>query len=97
MGPWSQALAHHGYALLFGAVFLEAIGLPVPAALALLIAGAAAANGTLGAAVALGGSVGAMLVGDTLMYLLGRYTGLEVTAYCFPFPMDVRQLGAKDR
>jgi membrane protein DedA with SNARE-associated domain/rhodanese-related sulfurtransferase len=75
VGPWSQALAHHGYALLFGAVFLEAIGLPVPAALALLIAGAAAANGTLGAAVALAGSVGAMLVGDTLMYLLGRYTG----------------------
>jgi membrane protein DedA with SNARE-associated domain/rhodanese-related sulfurtransferase len=75
MESWTTALAHHGYALLFAAVGLEAIGLPVPAALALLIAGAAAANGTLRAASAIGGSIGATLAGDTLMYLLGRYTG----------------------
>ncbi len=67
--------SQHGYALLFAVVFLESVGLPVPAALALLIAGAAAANGTLRAAYALAGAVGVTLAGDTLMYLLGRYTG----------------------
>jgi membrane protein DedA with SNARE-associated domain len=75
MEHWIPGLARHGYALLFGVVFLEAIGLPVPAALALLIAGAAAANGTLRATYALAGAVSVTLAGDTLLYLLGRYTG----------------------
>jgi membrane protein DedA with SNARE-associated domain/rhodanese-related sulfurtransferase len=72
---WITELAQHGYSILFAAVFLEAIGLPVPAALFLLIAGAAAANGTLQLGYALSGAVLAMLAGDMLMFLLGRYTG----------------------
>ena len=75
MESWISGLAQHGYSILFGAVFLEAIGLPVPAALALLIAGGAVARGTLLVSVSLPGAVAAMLVGDTLMFLLGRYTG----------------------
>src|SRR3984957_611212 len=75
MESWISGLAHHGYLILFTAVFLESVGLPVPAALALLIAGAAAAGGSLRGSYALGGSVLAMLAGDTLMFLLGRYTG----------------------
>jgi membrane protein DedA with SNARE-associated domain/rhodanese-related sulfurtransferase len=75
MGSWMSGFAHHGYAILFGVVFLEAIGLPVPAALALLIAGGAAATGSLVALYALVGAMTAMLAGDTLMFLLGRYTG----------------------
>ena len=75
MQSWTSAIAQHGYAILAGAVFLEAIGLPVPAALALLIAGAAAAHGLLALPYALGAALVAMLAGDTLMFLLGRYTG----------------------
>jgi membrane protein DedA with SNARE-associated domain/rhodanese-related sulfurtransferase len=75
MESWISALAQHGYLILFGAVFLESVGLPVPAALVLLIAGGAAANGTLQPALALSGAVLAALTGDTLMFLLGRYTG----------------------
>jgi membrane protein DedA with SNARE-associated domain len=56
-------------------VFVEALGLPVPAALALLVAGAAAARGLLQLRYLLGAAVLAMLAGDTLMFLLGRYTG----------------------
>jgi|SRR5579871_539888 len=75
MGTWNEALAQHGYSMLILVVFLEAIGLPVPAALALLIAGAAAARGVLAAPNAVGAALLAMLAGDTLMFLLGRYTG----------------------
>jgi membrane protein DedA with SNARE-associated domain len=65
----------HGYAILAVIVFLEAIGVPVPAAVALLIAGGAAAHGVLQAQYVLGIALIAMLAGDTLMFLLGRYTG----------------------
>jgi membrane protein DedA with SNARE-associated domain/rhodanese-related sulfurtransferase len=75
MESWNTALAQHGYSILMATVFLEAIGLPVPAALALLIAGGAAARGLLQVPYALGAALSAMLAGDTLMYLLGRYTG----------------------
>jgi membrane protein DedA with SNARE-associated domain/rhodanese-related sulfurtransferase len=70
-----SALSQHGYTILFAAVFLEAIGFPLPAALALLVGGAAAATGALNLWYALGGSIIAMLAGDALMFVLGRYTG----------------------
>ena len=75
MESWISGVSQHGYAILFTAVFLEAIGLPVPAALILLIAGGAAANGTLQVGYALSGAISVTLAGDTLMFLLGRYTG----------------------
>jgi membrane protein DedA with SNARE-associated domain/rhodanese-related sulfurtransferase len=75
MDSWISEITQHGYAILFTAVFLEAIGLPVPAALVLVLAGGAAANGTLRLAYALSGAVFVTLAGDTLMFLLGRYTG----------------------
>ena len=75
MGSLNTALMHHGYAILAVIVFLEAIGVPVPAAVALLIAGGAAANGILQAQYVVGIALIAMLSGDTLMFLLGRYTG----------------------
>ena len=75
MGFWISAIAQHGYSMLAAAVFLETVGLPVPAALALLIAGGAAARGFLQVPNALGAALAAMLAGDTLMFILGRYTG----------------------
>ena len=75
MGSLNTALMQHGYAILAVVVFLEAIGVPVPAAVALLIAGGAVARGVLQAQYVLGIALFAMLAGDTLMFLLGRYTG----------------------
>ncbi len=68
-------LAQHGILALSLAVFLQAIGLPVPVAVALILAAAATAKGHLSMAGVLAGSLGAMLAGDVLMFLLGRYTG----------------------
>jgi membrane protein DedA with SNARE-associated domain/rhodanese-related sulfurtransferase len=75
MGSLNTALSQHGYAILAAIVFLEAIGVPVPAAIALLISGGAVARGVLQIQYVLGIAVFAMLAGDTLMFLLGRYTG----------------------
>jgi membrane protein DedA with SNARE-associated domain/rhodanese-related sulfurtransferase len=75
MGSLNTALSQHGYAILAAIVFLEAIGIPVPAAIALLISGGAVARGMLQLHYVLGIAVFAMLAGDTLMFLLGRYTG----------------------
>jgi membrane protein DedA with SNARE-associated domain/rhodanese-related sulfurtransferase len=75
MDPLVSAVAQHGYSILFFFVFLEVIGVPVPAAPVLLIAGAASANGPLQPAKSLLTALSAMMVGDGLMYLLGRWTG----------------------
>ena len=75
MGSLNTALMQHGYIILAAIVLLEAIGIPVPAAVALLIAGGAVARGMLQAQYVLGIAVFAMLAGDTLMFFLGRYTG----------------------
>jgi len=68
-------ITHHGYSLLALVVFLEAIGLPMPAAVALLTAGAVSAYGKLNPFLALGMCVFCIMVGDSLLFLLGRYTG----------------------
>ncbi|MGD0178821.1 MAG: VTT domain-containing protein [Terriglobales bacterium] len=68
-------IAHHGYLLLFLVVMGESIGLPVPAAVALVAAGAASAAGTLNIYRALCLALSAALIGDTLLFILGRYMG----------------------
>ncbi|HEV2701211.1 MAG TPA: VTT domain-containing protein [Steroidobacteraceae bacterium] len=68
-------LAQHGVAWLSLLVLLQAIGLPVPCAIALILAAAETAKGHLSVLGVLGGSMAGMLVGDVLMFLLGRHTG----------------------
>jgi membrane protein DedA with SNARE-associated domain/rhodanese-related sulfurtransferase len=70
-----SGLSEHGYSILFAIVLLEAIGMPVPAALGLLLAGGASARGSLQLSLAAGSALLALIIGDTLMFLLGRYTG----------------------
>jgi len=68
-------IARHGYSLLALVVFLEAVGLPMPAALALLTAGAASAYGKLNPLIVLGISVLSIVLGDSVLFVVGRYTG----------------------
>ena len=66
---------HHGYSIVALLLFLEAIGLPVPAAVALLAGGAASAAGKLHPGWLLAAAVPATMAGDLLLFILGRYTG----------------------
>lgn len=67
--------ARHGYGIIFLAVFAEAVGLPVPAALAMVAGGAAAASGILSAPWIFVVCVAALLMGDLIVYFLGRKMG----------------------
>lgn len=70
-----RAISQHGYVLVFLIVLAEACGFPVPAALMLLAAGAAAAAGILSPFLAALSGLMAMIIGDLLLYFAGRYTG----------------------
>ncbi len=74
-------MAHHGYALTFTLLFAEAIGLPFPAAIALVAAGAAAASHTLSVPGVLLAAMVALLIGDTAQFWLGRYSGWALLGF----------------
>lgn len=69
------AVSQHGSSILFFVVLAEAIGLPVPAALGLLVAGGASAQGALPPGRMIATGLAAMLIGDNLLFFAGRYTG----------------------
>ena len=73
--PVSLHITRNGYAVLFLIVLAEALGLPVPAALALLIAGGSSAQSPSHLGFVLLTSMSALILGDSLLFLLGRHTG----------------------
>ncbi len=75
-------MARHGYALTFGLLLAEAIGLPFPAAIALVAAGAAvAAHHALSGPYVLLAAISALLLGDTVQFWLGRYMGWALLGF----------------
>jgi membrane protein DedA with SNARE-associated domain len=70
-----HTLLKYGYQSVFLLLFMEAIGLPVPGAIVLLAAGAASASGLLSPGLTVVLAFLAMLLGDTLLYVVGRRTG----------------------
>ncbi len=74
-------MARHGYALTFGLLLAEAVGLPFPAALALVAAGAAVGAHALWGPYVLAVAVSALLIGDTAEFWLGRYMGWALLGF----------------
>ncbi|MDX1980940.1 MAG: VTT domain-containing protein [Bryobacteraceae bacterium] len=70
-----EKIARHGPALVALVCFLEAVGFPLPAAVALLAAGALIALGKMAWQPAAAGVFAAFVVADLLLYSLGRFTG----------------------
>ena len=75
MNDLLSLISHHGYLFLAAVCFAEAIGLPLPAALAMLTAGAVAAYGDLHFYLVFGVALLAMIVGDVILYFMGRVSG----------------------
>jgi membrane protein DedA with SNARE-associated domain len=81
-------MARHGYALTFALLFAEAIGLPFPAAIALVAAGAAIASHTLSGPGVLLAAMVALLIGDTAQFWLGRYSGWALLGFLCRLSMN---------
>jgi membrane protein DedA with SNARE-associated domain len=68
-------MARHGYVITFALLVAEALGLPFPAAIALVAAGASVAAHALWGPYVLAVAVTALLLGDSAEFWLGRYMG----------------------
>ena len=75
MTQTTQFLITHGLPLVFGAVFVEQIGLPLPALPWLMAAGALSATGQFSMVRGLVVTVLACLLADAIWFYLGRYRG----------------------
>ncbi|HWV99407.1 MAG TPA: DedA family protein/thiosulfate sulfurtransferase GlpE [Candidatus Acidoferrum sp.] len=80
MTETTQFLINHGLPLVFAAVFVEQMGLPLPALPWLLAAGALSAAGKLSLPSAVAVTALACLIADSIWFYLGRYRGNQVLA-----------------
>jgi membrane protein DedA with SNARE-associated domain len=88
MNDLLSMLARHGYSVIFGALFVEAMGFPLPAAIALVAAGAGIASHTLmGSGIVLVAAL-ALLAGDSAQFWLGRYTGWALLGFLCRLSMN---------
>ncbi|WP_447980144.1 rhodanese-like domain-containing protein [Candidatus Nitrospira bockiana] len=74
-------LTQYGTVVLFAVVFVEQIGLPLPAIPVLIAAGALAGTGHMSLWTAIGVTVGAALAADWIWFELGRRRGRRVLGW----------------
>jgi membrane protein DedA with SNARE-associated domain/rhodanese-related sulfurtransferase len=74
-------IIRHGYMLMFALLFAEAVGFPVPAAIALVAAGAAVSLHALYAPSVFLSALTALLLGDSVQFWLGRYMGWTLLGF----------------
>jgi membrane protein DedA with SNARE-associated domain/rhodanese-related sulfurtransferase len=74
-------ISRHGYLVLAMVCFAEAMGLPLPAAIGILTAGAVAAFGQLHLYVVGIVAVAAIMTGDLILYFLGKFTGWALLGF----------------
>ena len=81
MSHFLSLLVQYGYAVVFGVILLENLGLPLPGLALLVVAGALAGSGKLGVALILLAGVAGALIGDLAWYALGRWRGRPVLGF----------------
>lgn len=81
MTETTQFLISHGLPIVFAAVFLEQMGLPLPALPWLLAAGALSASGEFSPLSGIGLTVLASVLADTFWFYLGRHRGTQVLGW----------------
>jgi membrane protein DedA with SNARE-associated domain len=81
MNDLLSLISHHGYLILAVVCLAEAVSLPLPAALAILTAGAVTAYGDLHLYLVIGIGVLAMISGDIILYFMGRVSGWALLGF----------------
>src|SRR5271169_3270004 len=88
MSDLFSMMARHGYALTFVLLFAEAIGLPFPAAIALVAAAAAVASHTLSGPAVVLAAMAALMIADTAQFWLGRFSGWALLGFLCRLSMN---------
>src|SRR6266481_3606646 len=78
MNETLEFLVRHGTLVLFAAVFVEQMGIPLPAAPWLLAAGALAGTGEMNWFVALSAAAFGSVLADLIWFYLGRHGGQRI-------------------
>lgn len=78
MNELTRLVLRYGLTFLFLNVFLEQIGVPIPAVPTLVVAGALVADGKLSGAAALAAALVATLLADAIWFGLGRLYGQRI-------------------
>src|SRR4029077_16289496 len=78
MNDFTQFLLAHGGPVLFAVVLVDQAGVPLPSAPWLLAAGALSASGNLNPMLAIGLTIVACLIPDTIWFYVGRRSGQRV-------------------
>jgi membrane protein DedA with SNARE-associated domain len=81
MNDLLHSISHHGYLFLAIVCLAEAVGLPVPAALAMLTAGAVTAYGDLHLYFVILVGVVSMVLGDIFLFYMGRVSGWALLGF----------------
>ena len=81
MGNVPDLIQRYGYLVVFASTFLGAAGLPIPAFPFLIAAGAATAMGSMNLGLVLMAATFGMLLGDTLLYTIGRLSGWWILGF----------------
>src|SRR6185503_18265989 len=81
MTETTQFLIRHGLPLMFAAVLVEQLGVPIPAPPLLLAAGALAAAGKFNLAMGIILTALACVLADLCWFYLGRYRGNRVLGF----------------
>jgi membrane protein DedA with SNARE-associated domain/rhodanese-related sulfurtransferase len=76
-----EFLIRYGYVLIFGWVFVEQIGIPIPAIPVMLAAGALCGMHRINPAAALALAISAAVSADIMWYQLGRHKGIRVLQF----------------
>ena len=85
----AEHLVRHGATLVFANVFVQQIGVPVPAEPILLVSGSLAAKGLLSLVRVVVATVAASALADTIWFLIGRRFGPALRRV-FRRPVEVR-------
>jgi membrane protein DedA with SNARE-associated domain len=88
MNQLLASMGRHGYALTFAVLLAETIGLPFPASIALVAAGAAIASHTLTATGVVVAALAGLVLGDIWQFWLGRYTGWALLGFLCRLSMN---------
>jgi membrane-associated protein len=89
-----HGLHEYGYPVLWLIIFIAAVGLPLPASLVLLAAGAFAARGDFNIALLMGITITAASCGDSVGYFIGRCWGRK-TQHWLGHPRRLQLISAR--